>query len=193
MHQQYSLLMSSVLDGEASSEERGALERHLNECAICTGTWARFRTVDASLSGAVMMQPAPDFSLRVLARLEASRRRHRRRRLVGSGLLLAWGGIFIAMWAVIALIGIWGVRNPEQLQGAVMAGAQVLDGVGELLRACAGLWQGLAAPPLALLFGLLTGLAAVVGIVWFWLVVRHVPWLRPAWSGSAEAKVGVVR
>jgi anti-sigma factor RsiW len=166
--------MSLALDHEADAAQMAALHVHLKECAGCAATWARWQAVDARLRAASMLDAPPQFAARVLARLEARRRRRFWGGWFGAGLFVAW----LAMAGVIllALLGSawWGLTHPLAASMALSAGVRLLSSVlwpvrtAEILLTSAGLSLGAGVAACLGLTGLLLG-------AWAWLVIRRAP------------------
>jgi anti-sigma factor RsiW len=72
-HENYRQMMSLALDGLLPPADEAVLERHLDECATCTAVWEAMSSLDVLLGRAEMVSPPPDFSARVMARVEARR------------------------------------------------------------------------------------------------------------------------
>jgi len=69
MHDNYTILMSASLDGEATVEEQQLLQAHLQVCAACATTWDLWRRVDRLFASAPSATPALDYGDKVLSRL----------------------------------------------------------------------------------------------------------------------------
>ena len=94
----YSLLMSAVLDGEASEEEKNKLNEHIAHCSSCAKEFEELKRVKKFTSLRIA-EAAPDFfETRVLQRVkdgQASRRPAYIKKLVpvGVALLLLLAGV----------------------------------------------------------------------------------------------------
>lgn len=100
MHDQWTNRLSAYLDDELETEERGALQQHLDTCAECAATLDELRRVVHRARALEDRPPARDLWPDIAARIgisgdDLSRRRARRRvsltvpQLVAASLLLA--------------------------------------------------------------------------------------------------------
>ena len=168
MHEDYTLLMSQVLDKEATPTEATLLFRHLGQCATCAATWDRWRLLDHHLKAAPMIAPPRSLVPAVLSRLEG-RHQQLRRRWVGSGLLFMWGLIILAALVALALVVAWGVSHPLDAGIAISFAAQLLSGLTRFLRGFRLLFGGVGGTALSAVLGLY--LIATGGLLLLWLRV----------------------
>lgn len=80
MHEHFTKLMSLVLDGEATLEERAQLDMHLRTCLACADVWDAWQKADRLLRQASIMVPPAGFLADFCVRLscDTSLRRLRR-------------------------------------------------------------------------------------------------------------------
>jgi anti-sigma factor RsiW len=113
--------LDAYVEGTLGARARARVDAHLANCASCAVLLEEFRVIDALLITPRTLEPAPNFTFRVMAdvRAVAPPRRHRSPALavLGTYMLFAWVtigafGIFAHAAAVAALvaIGAWLVR-----------------------------------------------------------------------------------
>jgi predicted anti-sigma-YlaC factor YlaD len=95
-HEDYHSMMSAMLDGEIAPGERADLLRHMETCAPCQTTWDRLAQLDGLFAHPEFVPPPPDFSVQVMARLEADKAAQRRWALT----------VVLALLAVVAIMGL---------------------------------------------------------------------------------------
>jgi predicted anti-sigma-YlaC factor YlaD len=178
MHNEYTVIMSEVLDREATAEQRLRLHDHQAECPICAATWDRWQSLDAQLSAAARLAPAPGFVLRVSARLAERQARTQRRRQLGSGLLLAWGASIGLLWLAVAGTLGWCLTHPTAVGELTSSGVYWLDGALWLWRTVQSTLVDLGGLWLSLGVGFYLGLTALVLFVWAALLLTKSDWLR---------------
>lgn len=176
MHADYTLLMSLVLDGEATHAEEGRMREHLRACGACAGTWARWQAMDRRLAAAPFVAPSVDLVDRVMAQVEARELRRRRVRWMGSGLLVGWLGVALVGLAVIAALIILGTRHPNEARSVFSAALQLFNGASWLLIGLVTFVGRLGAPAVAAGAGLLATLTCVLGMLWLWVIGRSHTW-----------------
>ena len=133
MHTDYTMLMSLMLDGEATQADERRLREHLRTCAACAGVWQRWQAVDRRLAAAPLMTPAHQLHRQDHGRIEAQKSKRRRTRWLGSGLLASWLAVSLIGLVVVGVLVYWGSQNPQQASGAFFA---VLKGVALRLGSC---------------------------------------------------------
>lgn len=178
-HAGMTLMMSLALDGLLAREEQEAFEGHLRRCAGCQEQWARWQRVDALLAAEPVVAPSPDFSARVLARV--NQHAQRQRRLLGGALLLGgslsvWGMVLLGL-AGAALL--WVLSDPS----VAVHGARViwqLIATGNLLARAVELGLESLVDPSVLPL-LLTFVCVTVALTALWLrLVQRRPQGVPA-------------
>lgn len=103
-HQPFEDLLFS--EEPLTTQEKAALQEHLQECMSCRLLAAGWQEVEDQLHRAPQLAPEPGFTLRWQARLEADRKRfHRRQSLallsfIIGGTVLLLGSIAILAWPV---------------------------------------------------------------------------------------------
>lgn len=75
----YSLLIDKVLDGDASSKERGLLSKHLAGCATCRAHYEQLKDSMAMLNMLMTPELPIDFTKNVLEQIPKEKRRLFRR------------------------------------------------------------------------------------------------------------------
>jgi hypothetical protein len=142
-----------------------ALHSHLDRCAECSDLLGAYHQVESSLHAAPFVAPAPGFTNRWQARLEAERGRLHRRQVrlafaVGlAGALALLGLLTILLWPLL-----------DSLDALLWAGVYQLYLVFTIVRQVGGTLAGLAralAPVLPLLFWVVAlGLFTQAGVLW---------------------------
>lgn len=176
-HVEFTILMSEVLDHEALPADVQRLHEHLGSCPACTLTWVRWQSVDSLLASAPVLAPPAGFVQGVNERLAQRRRQSKRRRWLGSGLLLAWGALIAVVWLVILGSLLWGFTHPAGTAGLLAWCSEFGSGMASIARgllqgafqALSGwqLWAGLAS---------YLGVTALVAAGWFWLMAHKSGW-----------------
>jgi anti-sigma factor RsiW len=97
------LLMSLALDGLLDGEEEERLQARVAQDAALAATWRQWQRMDTFFHAASRAEPAPGFTARFEAKLEARTRRER----VRSGIVYAVAGavVWIAALAAVLLLG----------------------------------------------------------------------------------------
>ncbi len=90
MHEDYTMLISLVLDGEATPAEQDQLEKHLRECATCGMLWENWRAMDRLLATAPSVSAPPGLLESLLARIAVHEARQARRRWMALGAAAAF-------------------------------------------------------------------------------------------------------
>jgi anti-sigma factor RsiW len=178
MHGKFTLLMSLVLDREATAAEDRLMREHLATCVPCALTWDRWRTLDRRLARAPMVAPPPTLIEGVRIRLAERRARSSRQKWIGSGLVLAWGILFCGFWLAMAGLIWWGMRHQLEMSVVVSTAARCVSAGSWLLRSLGTLAGSVGSSTLALGFGLGIGLTCSLGMLWVWVMARSRTWLR---------------
>jgi anti-sigma factor RsiW len=63
--------LGAYRDGELSARESALVEAHLASCGACRSFAARYAAVEASLDKLVGIEPSPDFTIAVMAKIAA--------------------------------------------------------------------------------------------------------------------------
>lgn len=178
MHKYYTRLMSLALDDEATAAQKADLQRHLATCRACATTWAHWQVLDARLASVPRLASPPDFVTQVVARLEERRLRQRRRRWIGLGVLVAWGGIALASGLFLAGLLLWGLLHP--LEGSLFAtwGARLLSNLFRLFDVFYGCLGLVAGPFLGLGAAFCVILTIGLALLWVWVVSHSGRWPR---------------
>ncbi len=173
-HTEYTMLMSLVLDEEATAGEAARLREHLAGCEVCARTWQRWQELDRRFTLAPVL-PAPiDFAAAVAVRLDERMAEQARRRWFMLGLALSC--LVAVVFTVLAL----GVANGWQTQllaggpwNAAWAGIASIGGWA--YRAAAELVERMGTPTVAAGAGALLCLTCGLATVWLWMVERLSP------------------
>lgn len=129
-HDEFYGLMMDALDGEILVDDQQLLEAHLQMCSSCQHEWQAMMAIDTLFRRAPLLDPAPDFSQRTLARLPDQRAR-----------LLAIGTIYVTLLlsGILPLLLLGGglyLLFPMLQEPAVVDGImQLLGKSGQLLGA----------------------------------------------------------
>ena len=179
MHKDITLLMSLVLDGEATAEEEGALREHLHTCTGCASTWQRWQELDRRFEGAPMAMAPAGLAAAVLARVETAQVVSERRHSFALWLGLASAAVLVLAGLVALVVVNW----PLELPGAASAAISGFAGVaGWLWREAVEVLATAGAPTVAATAGALLCLTCILAMVWLWIVNRGVPAGEPAHS-----------
>ncbi len=178
MHKEFTEIMSAVLDREATPGETARLHEHLAGCAVCAQTWNHWQLLDGRLVLARQVAPAPGFMLRVSQRLVEQEQRARRRRTVGSGLLLAWGATIGLLWLAFIATFAWCYTHPSTLGQVASSGLYWFDGAAWLLRMVQSTLVDLGGLWLSLGVGFYLGLTTLVLLAWAALLLTKSDWLH---------------
>jgi anti-sigma factor RsiW len=186
MHSDYTLLMSLVLDEEATPDEEARLRQHLPSCEECARTWQQWQVLEARLGTAPAVMAPHTLLEGVMTRLEQRREQRRRQELIASGLLLVWGGMITGLWLVTGILMWWGGTHPAEAGHVLSSGARalgslmlLLSGVKVSLAACGGI-------SLALGVVFLLGLAQASSMLWVWMMARFVSLRQVAAEATAS-------
>lgn len=174
-HSDYTLLMSLVLDDEASETEARSLREHLAACDTCARTWQRFQELDRRFALAPLLPAPVDFSVAVAARLDQRMEEHRRRRWFMLGLALSGLAAMLITVFAFGLANGWHVQLLSASGSLSAAWAGVSSIAGWLYRAGAGLVERTGTPTVAAAAGALLCMTCGLATVWLWMVARLTP------------------
>ncbi len=173
MHDDMTVLMSLVLDGEATSQERIRLLEHLAVCDDCARLWTRWEAVDLEFTAAPVLMPPADFIANVMSRIEEKQRIRSHVVWVAPGILSLWAGTIAIAAALVALTVLWGMRHPVELGIVLASASQLLSGLRALLGGLRVLVGGFDPLTLGLLTGSLLACTSGLGLFWLWAVSRQ--------------------
>ncbi len=174
-HAEYTLLMSLVLDDEASEAEAARLRAHVAGCDACARTWQRWQELDRKFELAPMLAAPMDFSVAVAARLDQHVAEHARRRWFMLGLAISW------VAAVLIAVGALGVANGWYV--SLLPGSGPLNAAwtgltsmgGWMVRAVVAFVEQVGTPTVAAGAGALLCVTCALATVWLWMVARLTP------------------
>ena len=172
MHDEFTSLMSLVLDREVTPAQATVLRQHVAGCAECAATWREWQAVDVRLAAAPLVLPPASLMVGVAARLAERNAQRQRRCRLASGLLLAWGGTLGALWLVTLILAAWGYSHPLEAGLLLSSGAQVVTSLTGLLSGVQSFLRSLGQPVLALLSACFVSLTAGLVLLWVWVMVR---------------------
>jgi anti-sigma factor RsiW len=174
-HNEFTLLMSLVLDEEATEAEARALREHVTGCDACRRTWQRWQELDRRFTLAPMAPAPVDFSILVAARLDQRLEERRRRRWLVAGMAGSWVvAMFIAVLAV-GLVNGWPLQVLSSSSALNAAWAGVSSIAAWLFRALADLVERMGAPTVAAGAGALLCLTCGLATIWLCMVARLSP------------------
>jgi predicted anti-sigma-YlaC factor YlaD len=176
MHADYTLLMSLVLDDEATPTEEGRLREHLRACGACAGVWTRWQAMDYRLAAVPFVAPPANLVDTVMAQVEARELRRRRARWLGSGLLVSWLAVALISLGIIATLVVLGTRHPGEAKMVFSGALQFLTGMSWLLIGLVTFMRGLGAPAIAAGVGVWATLTCMLGMAWLWVIGRSHIW-----------------
>lgn len=122
----------AYVDGRLKESERAEMEKHLASCAACTVQVNEFRAVNDLLGELPMVEPSPEFDVRVRARVAAEPVKQK-----SAWWSWAWPAPRVAFAATALLVAVlWlGYRNepvtppiaPEQAENEMMQDLSVME------------------------------------------------------------------
>jgi anti-sigma factor RsiW len=174
-HSEMTLLMSLVLDDEATEAEARTLREHVARCDACARTWQRWQELDRRFTLAPVVPAPVDFSALVAARLDQRLEEQRRRRWLIAGLALSWvAAVFVAVLA-ISLVNGWPLQvlSSGGVVSATWAGVFSIGGWA--FRAASQLVERMGTPTVAASAGALLCVTCGLATVWLWMVARLSP------------------
>lgn len=172
MHQEYTMLMSLVLDGEATSAEMRRLQEHLRSCADCAATYGRWQALHGRLAAAPSVEPPSSLAIGVMARIEEGELARRRARWVGSGLCVGWAGVATVGLLLAGGLVLWGAAHPQDVGAIASWFSQLLSGLSWLVRGVSAIVEGVGLPAVAAGVGMLACLTCALAVLWLRLVAR---------------------
>jgi hypothetical protein len=112
------LLMSLALDGLLDAQEEAQLYARLEEDAALAATWRQWQRMDTLFHATTRAAPAPGFTARFEAKLEARTRRARARN--GAIYAAAGAAVWLAALVAVLLLGRFVWVNQAEWMGAFM-------------------------------------------------------------------------
>ena len=98
----FEALLDEYVDGTLGPRERARTEAHLRACDSCPALLEEVRVIDALLLGPRQLEPAPNFSFKVMAEARSMHPPHRAHvphlLVLGSYLAFAWIAIGLFFW-----------------------------------------------------------------------------------------------
>lgn len=173
MHTEYTMLMSAVLDGEATDAETQRLHAHVRVCVACAATWQRWRVVDRRLAVAPALAAPTGFAERVMARVDEAELRRRRVRWLGSGLVAGWLSLMLAAALLVGLVMLWLQGNTAQIAQLGATALQWGEALLLLARGALTAIVSLGAPILAAAVGILACATCALGAAWLKLFAQR--------------------
>jgi anti-sigma factor RsiW len=174
-HSDFTLLMSLVLDDEATDAEAKALREHLAGCDACAHTWQRWQELDRRFMLAPVAPAPVDFSAAVAARLDQRVEEVRRRRLFIFGLAASWTVAVLGVVLALSLANGWYVQLLSG-SGALSAGWAAMASIGEwVYRLLVDLVARAGTPTVAAGAGAVLIMTCGLATLWLWMVARLSP------------------
>lgn len=162
-HDEFYGLMMDALDGEIVVEDQQLLAVHLQMCPSCQQEWQAMVAIDSLFCRAPLLDPAPDFSQRTLARLPNQRVR-----------LLAVGTIYLTL-LVSGILPLLLLGGAAYLLAPMLGDPAVIDAILQLLgksgQILGAVGQGLLNGFSQLLIeqpSLMGWVLVMIGIVFLW-------------------------
>lgn len=173
-HNEFTLLMSLVLDDEATEAEAKLLRQHLATCDMCAHIWQRWQELDRRFTQAPLLAAPVDFAAAVMGRLDG-RVAERRRRRVMFGLAVSWLGAALVAVLVFSLVGglTFELLSNNSVLSAAWTGVSSIG--GWVIRSLAEVVERLGAPTVAALIGALLCVTCGLATIWLWMVGRLTP------------------
>ncbi len=125
-------LLDEYVDGALAPRERALVAAHLSGCEACAALLEEVRVIDALLLGPRTLEPAPNFSFKVMAEVRALPVPHRTHvphlRVLVAYLAFAWSAIGLFVWlgdgaarAALVALGSIGLRFEDAYSGLATA------------------------------------------------------------------------
>jgi anti-sigma factor RsiW len=165
MHEDYTLLMSLVLDHEATTDEEDLLYEHLEGCPDCARTWSQWRSNDELFRHEPPLIPPDTLLAGVMGAIERSVRKPANPWWYASGLLLLWSVLAASLVTAVLVCALWGVEHPQQISSAVTSAAQVLGALVLLSRQFASILRAAGESAVALAVTGYVGLTLGLGLI----------------------------
>jgi len=108
-HDKARLLMSEYLDGRLGDDEVGALNDHLQTCPSCLSYWKALQRVTQVFQTAEVALPPPDFTARLMRRLNGETTRGYRDRQPSP---FAWAAVAAAFVVLAAGVMLYALQLP---------------------------------------------------------------------------------
>jgi len=177
MHNEIEMLMSLVLDGEATPAETAQVRAHLTTCVTCSETWRRWQALNTCLASASILNPPADFVASVTARLQERHQRRSRSRWFGSGMVLALALVLIGFWLMVAMLVWWGYHHPLEVGVALSSGAQLLSSLTRIFRGLGTLFGSVDGMTLTIGAGCGLSLTFALVLLWGWVMSHSRAWV----------------
>jgi anti-sigma factor RsiW len=172
VHGEFTMLMSLVLDGEATGDEGARLREHLRSCDVCALTWQRWQELDRRFALAPVLPAPVNLAASVAIRLNARQAEQVTRRWLMLGLALAWSAVVVIVVLSLGMANGWDLQLAP-FQGPLTAAWTGLTGNGGWLwRAALSTVGQVGAPVVAAAIGALLCLTCGLVMAWLWLVAR---------------------
>jgi predicted anti-sigma-YlaC factor YlaD len=191
------LLMSEFLDARLDANGVGRLREHMAGCPDCRARWYALQRVSSVFQSAEVALPRPDFTARVMQRIQAAETEARRPAYALRSATLAWGTLAATMVLLCTLIVAYG-STPAQTASASgpslnfvslsmqisNSALQAATAVGGLMTIVSKLGEIVPAPALVLIFAWLGFGTIALSITVASLVAAY----QPLSSGTAPKK-----
>lgn len=128
MHEHYKLLVSAVIDGEATDDERAELAKHIAECPECAALLEAYSAVGAELADGV--EPPAKLAEGIMYRVKNEKKK--RRFAFGRFTAIAAAAIVIVVAGRFALSGLFRAGSAEPKDAAApqaVGDVEDMDGV----------------------------------------------------------------
>ncbi len=154
--------LDAYVDGTLSPPERARVQAHVADCERCRRLLEEFRVIDALLLTPRRLEPAPNFTFKVMADVRTTPQPHVR---LHSPLPML-GAYVVFAWATIGAFLLWGGTAARGMLAAFPAAAQHAGSVFNGLAAAAGHLFGSQTPDVtAAMATLLAADVCAAGIV----------------------------
>ncbi len=171
----YTVLMSLVLDGEASPEQREQLQAHLRSCRSCAATWQRWQELDGRFAQAPAVALPRDFAAQMAVALDRRQAEMAEQRLLRSAAILTVSVVMAAAAAIYAILNGWHLALIAGDGPVAALWTSAWSAAGSLWRAAADLVMAVGAPAFAAALGGLLTLTFLLAMAWYWVVARYAP------------------
>ncbi len=112
--------LDAYVDGELAPPERGRIAAHVAECPHCAGLLEEFRVIDALLLAPRRLEPAPNFTLKVMAEVRSLPPPH----ALGTSSFGVLATYVVFAWATIGAFLMWGGASARAMLATLGSGAQ---------------------------------------------------------------------
>jgi anti-sigma factor RsiW len=178
-HADYTMLMSLVLDEEATEDEAARLREHVAGCESCARTWRRWQELDRRFTLAPVVPLPVDFSVAVAARIDQRVVEHARRRWFMAGLAVSSLVAVLVAVAALSIANGWYVQFLPAGGPLSVAWMGVASIVSWPVHAIIEFVERTGTPTVAAGAGALLCLTCALATAWLWIVAR----LSPAAEG----------